>query len=74
MQRWLIQNGDPAASARDDASDAMIDWIELIPFAETRNYVQRVMENQTIYRLRSAGAPAAGSRLASIVTTTRARP
>jgi soluble lytic murein transglycosylase len=28
----------------------MIDWIELIPFNETRNYVQRVLENAVIYR------------------------
>jgi soluble lytic murein transglycosylase len=28
----------------------MIDWIELIPFNETRNYVQRVIENTVIYR------------------------
>jgi soluble lytic murein transglycosylase len=30
----------------------VIDWIELIPFSETRNYVQRVIENQVIYRAR----------------------
>ena len=29
--------------------DAMVDWIEMIPFAETRNYVQRVLENTFIY-------------------------
>ena len=29
-----------------------IDWIESIPFSETRNYVQRVMENLQIYRAR----------------------
>ena len=28
----------------------MIDWIELIPFGETRNYVQRVIENEMVYR------------------------
>jgi soluble lytic murein transglycosylase len=28
----------------------MIDWIEQIPFTETRNYVQRVVENAVIYR------------------------
>jgi soluble lytic murein transglycosylase len=28
----------------------MLDWIELIPFAETRNYVQRVLESETIYQ------------------------
>lgn len=47
VQEWLISNGDP----RTDGTD-MIDWIELITFHETRNYVQRVIENQTIYRAR----------------------
>jgi soluble lytic murein transglycosylase len=28
----------------------MIDWIEQIPFAETRNYVQRVLESTEVYR------------------------
>ena len=35
----------------------MIDWIEEIPYAETRNYVQRVMENAVIYR----AGPASGT-------------
>jgi len=35
----------------------MVDWIELIPFSETRNYVQRVMENLQVYRYRLAGQP-----------------
>ena len=30
----------------------MVDWIESIPFDETRNYVQRVMENLQVYRSR----------------------
>ena len=42
---WLGANGDPRRKAIDG-----IDWIELIPFAETRNYVQRVIENEMIYR------------------------
>ena len=42
---WLAANGDPAAGVID-----MVDWIELIPFSETRNYVQRVMENVVVYR------------------------
>ncbi len=42
---WLAANGDPAAGGID-----MVDWIELIPFSETRNYVQRVMENVVVYR------------------------
>jgi len=32
-----------------------IDWVELIPFSETRNYVQRVMENMAVYRVRLNG-------------------
>ncbi len=47
VQEWLASNGDP----RGDGTD-MIDWIELIPFNETRNYVQRVIENLAIYRVR----------------------
>jgi soluble lytic murein transglycosylase len=47
VQKWVAQYGDP----RDANVDA-IDWVERIPFAETRNYVQRVMENLQVYRLR----------------------
>jgi len=32
-----------------------IDWVEQIPFAETRNYVQRVMENYQVYKTRLKG-------------------
>jgi soluble lytic murein transglycosylase len=32
-------------------------WIESIPFAETRNYVQRVLENTVVYRHRLTGQP-----------------
>ena len=52
VDRWLTDNGDPARNPVDDDTerqDHMIDWIESIPFAETRNYVQRVMENQVVY-------------------------
>ncbi len=49
VNRWLRQIGDP----RDDDIDA-IDWIELIPYPETRNYVQRVIENLQVYRRRLA--------------------
>ena len=45
---WIAANGDAAPG------DGMIDWIELIPFTETRNYVQRVLENETIYQSRLA--------------------
>ena len=45
---WLLANGDPAAGTVDP-----IDWVELIPFGETRNYVQRVVENVMVYRARA---------------------
>ena len=51
VTRWIETNGDP----RDPAVDP-IDWIELIPFGETRNYVQRVLENIQIYRNRLSGS------------------
>ena len=41
---WIASNGDPRTGAID-----MIDWIELIGYGETRNYVQRVLENAVIY-------------------------
>jgi len=47
VREWVKQHGDP----RDPKVDA-IDWVERIPFAETRNYVQRVMENLQVYRAR----------------------
>ena len=47
VAEWLGTNGDPRVGPVD-----MVDWIELIPFSETRNYVQRVVENATIYRAR----------------------
>ncbi len=47
VQQWVKQYGDP----RDPNVDP-IDWVERIPFAETRNYVQRVMENLLVYRVR----------------------
>ena len=47
VQQWVAQHGDP----RDSKIDA-VDWVERIPFAETRNYVERVMENLQVYRKR----------------------
>ncbi|CCG40003.1 lytic transglycosylase domain-containing protein [Magnetospirillum molischianum] len=54
-RRWIRENGDP----RDPNID-VIDWIEMIPFGETRNYVQRVMESVAVYR-RRLGKPAGPS-------------
>ena len=44
---WIDKFGDPRAKSTD-----VVDWIESIPYGETRNYVQRVLENLQIYRLR----------------------
>lgn len=44
-RRWIKEYGDPR-----EANVDVIDWIEMIPFTETRNYVQRVMESVSIYR------------------------
>jgi soluble lytic murein transglycosylase len=49
---WMKTYGDP----RDPNVD-VVNWIERIPFTETRNYVQRVMENVQVYRAR-LGTPA----------------
>jgi soluble lytic murein transglycosylase len=55
VRDWVKMYGDP----RDPNVDA-IDWVERIPFSETRNYVQRVTENLLVYRVRfeSGGASA----------------
>jgi soluble lytic murein transglycosylase len=50
VDKWIQQYGDP----RDPKVDP-VDWVERIPFAETRNYVERVMENLLMYRARFAG-------------------
>ena len=52
VRNWLQEWGDPRSRSVD-----AVDWIEQIPFAETRNYVQRVTENLQVYRHRLAGAP-----------------
>jgi soluble lytic murein transglycosylase len=54
VKKWIDRYGDP----RDPKVDA-VDWVEEIPFAETRNYVQRIMENLQVYRARFGG----GTRL-----------
>lgn len=51
VQQWIAEFGDP----RRDV-DA-VEWVENIPFSETRNYVQRVLENLQVYRHRLSGAP-----------------
>ncbi|MDB2709816.1 lytic transglycosylase domain-containing protein [Candidatus Pelagibacter bacterium] len=45
VKHWKKINKDPQKKQID-----FVDWVELIPFKETRNYVQRVMENYNVYR------------------------
>ena len=54
VRQWTAAMGDP----RDPKVDP-VDWVERIPIAETRNYVQRIMENLQVYRARFGG----GSKL-----------
>jgi soluble lytic murein transglycosylase len=56
VRRWIASNGDPRLPGAD-----VVRWIEDIPFSETRNYVQRVVENAVVYDLMNpnrGGAPA----------------
>jgi len=54
VKQWIAAYGDP----RDPNVDP-VDWVERIPLSETRNYVERVMENLQVYRARFGG----GSKL-----------
>jgi soluble lytic murein transglycosylase len=54
VREWVQAYGDPRRADVDP-----IDWVERIPFSETRNYVQRVMENLQVYRARLAGGQTA---------------
>jgi soluble lytic murein transglycosylase len=47
VRKWMKAYGDPRTSGVDP-----VDWVERIPFSETRDYVQRVMENMQVYRQR----------------------
>jgi soluble lytic murein transglycosylase len=46
VNKWVRANGDPRTPGVD-----IVDWIEAIPFYETKNYVQRVLENAVVYDL-----------------------
>jgi peptidoglycan lytic transglycosylase len=53
--QWISDYGDPRLDGVDP-----VDWVELIPFSETRNYVQRVLENMQVYRGRLNNTPIPG--------------
>jgi len=57
VRDWVKAYGDP----RDPKVDP-VDWVERIPFSETRNYVQRVIENLAVYRVRFDGSTAVAAK------------
>ncbi len=58
---WIADRGDPRSAGVD-----VVDWIEMIPFRETRNYVMRVTESLAVYRARLSGE-AQDLRLSSVL-------
>jgi soluble lytic murein transglycosylase len=49
VTEWVAEYGDPRSGKVDP-----IDWVESIPFQETRQYVQKVLQNTHVYRARLA--------------------
>jgi soluble lytic murein transglycosylase len=60
VTQWIASHGDP----RDGKVD-LVDWIERIPFDETRDYVERVSENLAVYRQRFADEPPAPAQVSA---------
>jgi soluble lytic murein transglycosylase len=54
VAQWIAAHGDPRTGSAD-----LVDWIERIPYDETRDYVERVSENLSVYRQRLADEPPA---------------
>lgn len=54
--RWMVEMGDPRNGTVKNGMD-VVDWIEHIPFSETRNYVMRVSESLPVYRARLGRNP-----------------
>jgi soluble lytic murein transglycosylase len=65
VDQWLGTYGDPRNGAD------LLDWMEQIPFAETRNYVQRVIENVAVYRALDPRAAALGHPLDGLLPSAR---
>jgi soluble lytic murein transglycosylase len=60
VKEWIDAYGDPRKPGVDP-----VDWVERIPFEETRNYVQRVMENWAMYQVRFGQSKTAGFALST---------
>jgi len=61
VRQWVRDLGDPRGHDL-----TMVDWIEMIPFTETRIYVKRVLENLQVYRGQTGDNPAAFSLVADL--------
>lgn len=66
VRRWVNNYGDPRTGEIDP-----IDWVESIPFSETRNYVQRVIENLQVYRARQSDVGPIALRIEADLAGTR---
>lgn len=70
VSKFIRANGDPRLPGVD-----VVDWIEAIPFTETRGYVQRVLENAVVYDLMNpdkARMRAGANRLSTHLGKTKA--
>ena len=65
VDQWLQANGDPRKGGVDG-----VEWIEAIPYTETRNYVMRVLESLHVYRARLGGTAGPVEIVADINRTT----
>jgi soluble lytic murein transglycosylase len=59
VRKWIKAYGDP----REMSAENALNWLESIPFSETRSYVQRVLENTAVYRYKKNGPLAIDSDL-----------
>lgn len=59
---WVAELGDPRRAGVD-----VVDWVEMVPFTETRTYIMRVAEGVAIYRAREAAGDSAGEAAAEPV-------
>jgi len=66
VDEWLVTYGNPLRGERD-----LLDWMEMSPFAETRNYVQRIVEGAVIYRARQNPPATAPHPMASWLASTK---
>ncbi|WP_244627857.1 lytic transglycosylase domain-containing protein [Lentilitoribacter sp. Alg239-R112] len=48
VPQWIARFGNPQGKSIEH----VVDWVEMIPYTETRNYVQRVIENYQVYKTR----------------------